>query len=107
MLSIYIKLESRVSLAFIVLEHIDSMLIDVHKKIREEVNELFPQEFRYISIWGPPISKVQEANMNVRDALHDGKTLVICSYDGKQNLKRKASKFVEGNKANKCGGTST
>lgn len=105
--SINITLESRVSLAFIVLEHIDSMLIDIRKKIREEVNELVPQEFRFISIWGPPISEVQEAKMSVRDALHDRKTLVIRSYDKKQNRKRKAGEFVEGNKANKCGATST
>lgn len=104
---INITLESRVSLAFIVLEHIDSMLTDIRKKIREEVDELIPQEFRFISIWGPPISEVQEAKMSIRDALHDWKKPVICSYDKKQNRKRKASEFVEGNKANKCGATST
>ena len=52
--SIDITLESRASLAFIVLEHVDSMLIDIRKKIREEVDELVPQEFRFISILGPP-----------------------------------------------------
>lgn len=69
--SINITLESRVSLAFIVSEHINSMLTDIRKKIREEVDELIPQEFRFISIWGPPISEVQEAKMSIRDALHD------------------------------------
>lgn len=73
MLSINITLESGVSLALVVLEQIDSMLIDICKKIREEVNELVPQEFHFISVWGP-ISEVQEAKMSVRDALHDGKS---------------------------------
>ena len=45
--------------------------------------------------------------MTVRDALHDGKMLVIHSYDRKQDRKRKAGEFVEGNKANKYGATST
>ena len=103
--SVNITLESRVSLAFIVLEHIDYMLTDVRKKIREEVDELVPQEFRFISIWGPPISEVQEAKMSVQDALHDGKTLVIRSYNEKVNQKRQAGEFAEGIKASKCGVT--
>ena len=105
--SINIALESRVSLAFIVLEHIDYVLIDIRKKIREEVDELVPKEFRFISIWGPPISEVQEAKMSVGDALHEGKTLVIRSYDEKLNEKRKAGEIEEGSEANKCAATST
>lgn len=107
MLSINITLESGVSLALVVLEQIDFMLIDIRKKIWEEVNELVPQEFHFISVWGPPISEVQEAKMSVRDALHDGKKLVVCSYDEKQNQKRRAEEFVEGNEVNKYGATPT
>lgn len=105
--SINIALESRVSLAFIVLEHIDYMLIDIRKKIQEEVNKLIPKEFRCISIWGPPISEVEEAKMSVGDALQDGKTLVIRSYEEKLNQKRKAGEIEEGSEANKCAATST
>lgn len=105
--SINIALESRVSLAFIVLEHIDYMLIDICKKIQEEVDKLIPKEFRCISIWGPPISEVEEAKMSVGDALQDGKTLVIRSYEEKLNQKRKAGEIEEGSEANKCAATST
>lgn len=72
------------------------MLIDIRKKIQEEVDKLIPKEFRCISIWGPPISEVQEAKMSVGDALQDGKTLVIRSYEEKLNQKRKAGEIEEG-----------
>jgi len=50
---------------------------------------------------------MQEAKMSVRDAFHDGKTLVIRSSDGNQNRKRKVGEFVKGNEGNKFGATST
>lgn len=91
MLSINITLESGVSLALVVLEQIDSMLIDIRKKIREEVNELVPQEFHFISVWGPPISEVQEAKMSVRDALHDGKSWLF-AVTTKSRIRREGPK---------------
>lgn len=103
--SILITLESGVSLAFIVIERMDSMLMHIRKQIREEVDELVPQQFRFISIWGPPISQVQEAKMAVRDALHDRKKLVVRNYDDKRNLKRKAEEFEESDKASEDGPT--
>ena len=98
---IHITLESGVSLAFITLEKSDCLLKDVRKQIREEVDDLVPQEFNFISIWGPPLSKVQEAKMSIKDALHDGNKLVIRIF-----TKRKANK-IDCDKKNNCGLTTS
>lgn len=99
---IHITLESGVSLAFIMLEKSDCLLKDVRKQMREEVDDLVPQEFNFISIWGPPLSKVQEAKMSIKDALHDGNKLVIRIF-----TKRKANEIDEGDNKNNCGLTTS
>lgn len=99
---IHITLESGVSLAFIMLEKLDCLLKDVRKQMREEVDDLVPQEFNFISIWGPPLSKVQEAKMSIKDALHDGNKLVIRIF-----TKRKANEIDEGDNKNNCGLTTS
>lgn len=52
MTPIEIKVESGLSVAVIFIENImTAMLTDVRKKIREEVEELVPEEFHFLLNW--------------------------------------------------------
>ena len=57
MTPIEIKVEGRLSVAVIFIENvITAMLSGVRKKIKEEVDELVPENFHFLSSWGPPIA---------------------------------------------------
>ena len=77
MTPIEIKVESGLSVAVIFIENImTAMLTDVRKKIRE-VDELVPEEFHFLSNWGPPVGRLQETKMALTEALHKGNILML------------------------------
>lgn len=73
---IQINLENGEGLAVIFVDDFDSMLIETRKLI-QEVEELVPEEFCFISAWEVPLSKAQEAKMTTREILQDEKSIVL------------------------------
>ena len=58
-----IKVEGGLSVAIIFMENImTAMLSGVRKKMKEEVDELVPENFHFLSRWGPPIGRLQETD---------------------------------------------
>ena len=56
MTPIEIKVEGGLSVAVIFIENImTAVLSGVRKKIKEKVDELVPEDFHFLSSWGPPI----------------------------------------------------
>ena len=43
----------------------------VHKKMKEEVDELVPENFHFLVSWGPPIGRLQDTKMALTEALHE------------------------------------
>ena len=81
---------ARLSVAVIFIKNIvTAMLSDVQKKIREEVEELVPEEFHFLSNWGPPIGRLQETKMALTEALHKGNILML-----RETSRYRKSKFV-------------
>ena len=88
-----IKLETGTSLAVIFVDDVSVNLNDVRKQIREEVDELVPKNFHFISTWGSPVSHFQEGNMSLSDALHSDDALLLRVFkEGNVSLKRTAPK---------------
>ena len=85
------KLESGDSLVLILVLDMDATLNEIIKQIQEEVSELVPEVFHFISSWGPSISRVQEAKITLNEALQDKKLLIRESVDEMSNLKRNAA----------------
>ena len=77
MTPVEIKLESGLSVAVIFIDDMTVTLTDVRNQIWEEVDELVPEQFHFISNWGPPISRFQEKKMPLTEALHRGNVLKI------------------------------
>lgn len=67
---IEIALEGGQRLAVIFVTCITVLLAAVRKQIGEEVKEFMPDEYHFISTWGPPLSRVQESKMKLQEALH-------------------------------------
>ena len=70
---IKVGLESGASLALILVSDMDATLDAIRKQIQDEVGELVPEDFHFISSWGPPISRVQEAKITFNEALQEEK----------------------------------
>lgn len=87
---IKIELESGASLAIIIVQDMDATLNAIRKQIQDEVSELVPEDFHFISSWGPPISRVQEAKITLNEALRDEKLVIRKKVDEMSSLKRKA-----------------
>ena len=68
-----------------------AMLMDVRKKIREEVDKLVPEELHFLSNWGLPIGCLQETKLALTEALHKGNILMLRENFSLQNPKRKAT----------------
>ena len=77
MTPVEIKLESGLSVAVIFIDDMTVALTDVRNQIWEEVDELVPEQFHFISNWGPPITRFQEKKMPLTEALHRGNVLKI------------------------------
>lgn len=106
MTPIEIELESGASIAVILVDEMDSTLTEIRKQIQEEVNELVPEQYHFISAWGPPISRIQEAKMTLKEALQDEKKMIIrANEEEKQSLKRKAADLDERDDASEDGTT--
>lgn len=67
---IKVELESGASLVVILVLDMDATLNEIRKQIQEEVSELVPEDYHFISSWGPPISRVQEATITLNEALN-------------------------------------
>lgn len=104
---IKIELESGASLAIIIVQDMDATLNAIRKQIQDEVSELVPEDFHFISSWGPPISRVQEAKITLNEALRDEKLVIRKKVDEMSSLKRKAVDIDEDatkvQKAASCG----
>ena len=88
---IKVELESGASLAVILVSDTDATLNEIRKQIQEEVSELVPEDFHFISSWGPPISRVQETEITLNDALQDKKLVIREKVDETSSLKGKAA----------------
>lgn len=64
-------------MAVIFVTCITVLLATLRKQIGEEVKEFMPDEYHFISTWGPPLSRVQESKMKLQEALHEGDVLKI------------------------------
>lgn len=96
MTPVEIKLESGLIVAVIFIENMPTvMLTDVRKKIREEVDELVPEQFNFISNWGPPISRFQETKIFLTDALHNGNVLMLREMSSNQYPSKRKATEVE------------
>ena len=87
---IKVGLESGASLALILVSDMDATLDAIRKQIQDEVGELVPEDFHFISSWGPPISRVQEAKITFNEALQEEKLVIRENVDEMSSLKRKA-----------------
>lgn len=96
MTPIQIKLEGGWSVAVIFTENVmATMLSGVRKKMKEEVDELVPENFHFLSSWGPPIGRLQEAKMALTEALHEGNILMLRETSSSQNPKRNVTGVEE------------
>ena len=96
MTPIEIKVEGGLSVAIIFMENITTaMLSGVRKKMKEEVDELVPENFHFLSRWGPPIGRLQETKMALTEAFHEGNILMLRETSSSQNPKRKATEVEE------------
>lgn len=92
MTPIEIKLEGGSSVAVIFIENVmTAVLSGVRKKMKEEVDELVPENFHFLSGWGPPIGRLQETKMALTEALHEGNILMLRETSSSQNPKRKVT----------------
>ena len=85
---IKVELKSGASLAVILVLDMDATLNEIRKQIQEEVIELVPEDFHFISSWGPPITRVQEAKITLNEALQDEKLVIRENVDEMSSLKR-------------------
>ena len=95
MTPVEIKLEHGLSVAVIFIEDMAVMLTDVRNKIREEVDELVPENFHFILNWGPPISRFQETKTTLKEALHEGNVLVLRKAHSSQNPPKRMVREIE------------
>ena len=93
-----IKLNStRETLAVIFVREKSIFLSDRRVQIMEEVKELVPESFKFVSTFGAPISEVQEAKISLIHALHEETFLVVHEFKNapKTSLKRTADESAE------------
>lgn len=95
MTPVEIKLEHGLSVAVIFIEDMAVMLTAVQSKIREEVDELVPENFHFILNWGPPISCFQETKTMLKEALHEGNVLVLREAHSSQNPPKRMAREIE------------
>ena len=69
-----IELESGDSLAVIFVTDVNAKLTEIRNQM--EVSDLIPRDFNFISSWGPPISRVQEAKISLSEALREEKLII-------------------------------
>ncbi|KAL9976898.1 hypothetical protein ACROYT_G014239 [Oculina patagonica] len=88
---------TRKTLAVIFVKEKSISLSDVRVQITEEVKELVPESFKFVSTFGAPISEVQEAKISLIHALHEETFLVVREFKNapKMSLKRTADKSAE------------
>ena len=92
---IKVELESGAILAVILVLDMDATLDGIRKQIQEEVSELVPEDFHFISSWGSPISRVQECKITLNEAPQDEKLVIWENVDERSSLKRKAADIDE------------
>lgn len=92
---IRIELESGASFAVISVLDMDATLNKIRKQIQEEVSELVPEDFYFISSWGPPTSRVQEAKITLNETLQDEKLVIWENINEMRSLKWKAADIDE------------
>ena len=67
----------------------------MQKKMKEEVDELVPENFHFLSSWGPPIGCLQDTKMALTEALHEGNILMFRETSSSHNPKRKITGVEE------------
>lgn len=93
-----IKLDhTRETLAVIFVEEKSNFLSDIRVQIMEEVKELVPENFKFTSTFGSPISEVQEGKIYLIHVLHEETFLVLrkLKYAPNTSLKRMADESAE------------
>jgi hypothetical protein len=70
--AIMVKLASGEAIGVVFLEDLEVTLSKVRRQMEEEIEELLPKEYKFVSVLGFPVSRVQEERLLLRDALEDG-----------------------------------
>ena len=96
MTPIEIKFKGGSSVAVIFIKNdMTARLSGVQKKMKEEVDELVPENFHFLSSWGPPIGRLQDTKMALTEALHEGNILMLRETSRSQIPKRKITGVEE------------
>ena len=95
MTPVEIQLESCSSLAVIFIDDVTAKLCDVRNQILEEVKELVPEQFHFLSKWGPPISRVQETKMALTEAFHTENVVKIRETLSAQGASKRKAEEVD------------
>ena len=78
---IKLKLTDNQIVGVIFVESLERSLREIRSQMREEIDELIPNAFRFMSKCGAPLSNIQKQKISVQDALDDGMLTIQPIHD--------------------------